>query len=320
MTRELGPQNVFMDRFVLEPKVQRVWGVPHATWFTLMGVGGGLFLLTRLLGLEDETGTLFGMPLADLLSFAAIAVGGLILIADLGKPMRFIRAVVNPRTSWISRGAIADFVFLIAGGLLVLPSLTIGGAQPFDWLPWDAAATTTWGRVLEWIAVAAAVIVTFYAGQVLAEPKSIPYWHSPLIPLQFLCSSFLTSMAVVMVLEATNGSSIGAAECWLVMLFAAALLVSIGAHLRMDEDLPGKRESLQQLVRGRDRILFVGGVIAAGTALPLLLGLIAAVASGTRDALAWMLLILTLPAGFLLRLLTLRAGIFPPVRTLVPIR
>jgi formate-dependent nitrite reductase membrane component NrfD len=112
-----------MDRFVLEPKVQRVWGVPHATWFTLMGVGGGLFLLTRLLGLEDETGTLFGMPLADLISFVAIAVGGLILIADLGKPMRFIRAVVNPRTSWISRGAIADFVFLIAGGLLVLPSL-----------------------------------------------------------------------------------------------------------------------------------------------------------------------------------------------------
>jgi hypothetical protein len=32
------------------------------------------------------------------------------------------------------------------------------------------------------------------------------------------------------------------------------------------------------------------------------------------------LLLLTLPAGFLLRLLTLRAGIFPPVRTLVPVR
>ena len=126
MTRDLGPQNVFMDRFVLEPKVQRVWDIPHATWFTLMGVGGGIFVLARLLGVELDLGTVLGLPIADVISFAAIAVGGLILIADLGKPLRFIRAVLNPSTSWISRGAIADFVFLLAGGLLVLPDLELG--------------------------------------------------------------------------------------------------------------------------------------------------------------------------------------------------
>src|SRR5919197_1229698 len=126
MPNELGPQNVFMDRFVLEPKVQRVWDIPHATWFTLMGLGGGLFIVTRVLGLEGKLGLWLGMPAADLVSFLAIAVGGLILIADLGRPMRFVRAVVNARTSWISRGAIADFVFLIVGGLLVVPALRVG--------------------------------------------------------------------------------------------------------------------------------------------------------------------------------------------------
>ena len=29
MTRDLGPQNVFMDRFTLEPKVQRGLGMPR---------------------------------------------------------------------------------------------------------------------------------------------------------------------------------------------------------------------------------------------------------------------------------------------------
>src|SRR5437867_6998186 len=153
MPKELGPQNVFMDRFVLEPKVQRVWDIPHATWFTLMGLGGGLFIIARLLNLELALGLWLGLPVVDLVSFLAIAVGGLILIADLGKPLRFLRAVLNPRTSWISRGAIADFVFLLVGGLLIIPNLAIGEAHPFSWLPWDASAGNAPGGTLEIVAM-----------------------------------------------------------------------------------------------------------------------------------------------------------------------
>ncbi len=320
MTRDLGPQNVFMDRFVLEPKVQRVWDIPHATWFTLMGVGGGVFILARLLQVELELGTVLGLPVADVISFVAIAVGGLILIADLGKPLRFFRAVLNPRTSWISRGAIADFVFLIAGGLLVLPGLELGDAMPFEGLPWDAAATDGLGRALEIVALIAAVVVMFYAGQVLAEPRAIPYWHSPLIPLQFLLSSAATSMAVVMVLEMANDRPISTGQCWLLVGFLAALLAAIAAHLRTDTDRPGKAESLERLTKERYRTAFLGGVVGLGTLLPLVLGLVGAAAAGSRDTIGIVVLIATLPAGFFLRLLTLRVGIFPPVRSMVPVR
>jgi formate-dependent nitrite reductase membrane component NrfD len=320
MTREVGPQNVFMDRFVLEPKVQRVWGVPHATWFTLMGVGGGVFVLSRLLGVELELGTLLGLPLADLISFAAIALGGLILIADLGKPLRFIRAVMNPGTSWISRGAIADFVFLIVGGLLVLPGLELGDARPFDGLPWDPGATNGLGRAMEIVALVAAVIVMFYAGQVLAAPRAIPYWHSPLIPLQFLASSAATSMAIVMALEAANDRDISAGQCWLLIAFLAILLLAVGAHLRIDADRPGKAESIARLTNGEHRAAFLGGVVGLGTALALVLALVGGAASGSREVIAVLVVLCTLPAGFYLRLLTLRVGIFPPVRAMVPVR
>jgi formate-dependent nitrite reductase membrane component NrfD len=320
MTRELGPQNVFMDRFVLEPKVQRVWDIPHATWFTLMGVGGGVFILARLLGLELELGAVLGLPWADVISFVAIAVGGLILIADLGKPLRFIRAVLNPKTSWISRGAIADFVFLIAGGLLVLPGLELGSAKPFDGLPWDAGATDGVGRTLEVIALVAAVVVMFYAGQVLAEPRAIPYWHSPLIPLQFVASSAATSMAIVMVLETANDRTISAGQCWLLAGFLAVLLVAIGVHLQTDADRPGKAESIERLTRGRYQIAFLAGVVVLGTLLPLVLAVVGAAAEGARDVVGVVALVCTLPAGFYLRLLTLRVGIFPPVRAMVPVR
>ncbi|MDP6619935.1 MAG: hypothetical protein QGG90_10940, partial [Nitrospinota bacterium] len=71
-------------------------------------------------------------------------------------------------------------MFLVLGALLVLPNLKIGGAMPFAALPWQSEAINGAGRTLEVISILAAVVVTFYAGSVLAAPKSIPYWNSPL--------------------------------------------------------------------------------------------------------------------------------------------
>jgi formate-dependent nitrite reductase membrane component NrfD len=310
------PQNVFMDRFDLKPKVQRVWDVPHATWFTLMGLGGGLFILARLLGLTDALGSLVGMPLVDALSFVAIAVGGIILIADLGKPFRFWRAFVNVRTSWISWGAISDAVFLTCGGLLVLPDLEIGGARPFAGLPWDSQAETWSGAVLEMTAGLAAIVVMFYAGAVLAHPRAIPYWHSPSIPLQFLASAAALSMAVIVGLAAVNGQSITDAELTLMVVFLSVLLASISWHLLTNASQPGKQESLERLLRGRYRGAFLGLVVLGGVVVPLVLAIVGLTVNGTRDALAIVELLLLAPAAFLLRLLTLRVGIFPPVRQL----
>jgi formate-dependent nitrite reductase membrane component NrfD len=314
MPNELGPQNVFMDRFVLEPKVQRVWDVPHATWFTLMGLGGGLFIVTRVLGLEGTLGLWLGMPAADLVSFLAIAVGGLILIADLGRPTRFVRAVVNARTSWISRGAIADFVFLIVGGLLVIPNLTLGSAHPFSWLPWDASAGNVLGATLEIVTVASAVVVMFYAGQVLANPRAIPYWNSAAIPLQFLLSSLALSMATMMLMEVANDRPVTAGQLWVLAAFLAGLAASIVAHVFTKRQVPGKSHSIERLVRGRYRVPFLGGVLIAGTVAPAVLSLAAVAATNVRDALSIVVFVVLVPAAFFLRLITLRVGIFPPVK------
>src|SRR4029450_5177109 len=100
-----------------------------------------------------------------------------------------------------------DFVFLIVGGLLVLPNLTLGSARPFSWLPWDASAGTGAGATLEIVTLAAAVVVMFSAGQVLANPRAIPYWNSAAIPLQFLLSWLALSMATGMVMEVVNDRS-----------------------------------------------------------------------------------------------------------------
>jgi formate-dependent nitrite reductase membrane component NrfD len=292
--------------------LQHEWDLYHATWFTLMGVGGGIFLLSRLLRLERGLGVWLGLPVVDLVSFAVIGVGGLLLIWSLGRPLRFLRAVLKPGTSWISRGAIADFVFVVLGGALILPGLTLGTVRPLAWLPWDPWVSTTLGRVIEGVALAAALIVIVYAGLVLADKAAVTFWRSWAIPVQFMLSSLAMSMATVMVMQTLNATPIESLECWLLAAFLALLLAALAWHLTTRTTQPGKAEALARLhsVYGG---MFWGVVMAVGTVLPMLLAIVAALLVPLRDGLGVATLVLTLAGGFLLRLLTLRVGYFPPV-------
>ena len=298
---------------LIGPQLQSRWDVPHATWFSLMGIGGGVFMVSRLLALEMQLGLWLGLPVVDLVSFLAIAVGGLILVADLGRPLRFVRAVMRPGTSWISRGAIADFIFLVAGGALIAPALRLGERTPLAWLPWDAAGGGSAGRALEWIALLSAAVVIFYAGQVLADGTAIPYWRSPAIPIQFVLSSLATSVAVVMVMQTSNGRAIADGELWTLLVLLALLLATVGWHLRTDRTRPGKAESLDALLRGPFRWPFLAGVLAGGAVLPLVAAAVALMWPAARDAAGVLALACTTVGGFGLRLVTLRVGIYPPL-------
>jgi formate-dependent nitrite reductase membrane component NrfD len=297
---------------LMPAQLQHEWDLFHATWFTLMGIGGGIFLLARLLRVEARLGVWFGIPAVDVVSFVLIGVGGLVLVWSLGRPFRMLRAVLKPGTSWISRGAIADFIFLVTGGVLVLPGLAVGGVKPFAWLPWDAWAANAAGTAIEIVALGAAAIVIVYAGLVLSDKAAITYWRSPLVPAQFVLSSLAMSMATVMVMEALNGAPVARVQWWLLAKFSALLLLTIVWHVVHDRAKPGKAEALARLATTY-RWLFFAGVVGAGTILPGLLALLGAGAPSDRPALAFACLVLTVAGGFYLRLLTLRVGYFPPV-------
>ena len=201
----------------------------------------------------------------------------------------------------------------MVAGLLVLPALSIGGAEPFAGLGWDAHGDDGAGLVLEIVAGVAAVVVMTYAGAVLARPRSIPYWNSPLVPGQFLVSSCLMSMGVVMALQVFAGEPVSAGQMLLFAVLGAGLLVLLVAHLVTNTAAPGKSHSLERLLRGRHRRSFVGGVIVGATAVPAVAGFVAVWWSDARDVVAIGGGVLVLVGGYCLRLITLRVGIFPPV-------
>jgi formate-dependent nitrite reductase membrane component NrfD len=277
-----------------------------------MGIGGGIFLIARLLRIERQLGVVLGLPLVDVISFAVIGVGGLVLVGSLGRPFRMLRAVLKPGTSWISRGAIADFIFVAAGGLLVLPGFAVGGVTPFAWLPWDPWATTPIGKTLEVIGLASSAVVIVYAGLVLADKAAITFWRSWAIPAQFVLSSLAMAMATIMVLATVNRAPIDTIQCLLLAKFEVLLLLTIAWHLVTDRAKPGKAESLAGL-HTKYRSWFFAGVIGAGTVLPMLLAVVGVFVPSDRGAGGIACFALTVAGGFGLRVITLRVGYFPPI-------
>jgi formate-dependent nitrite reductase membrane component NrfD len=261
--------NPFTGRWVMEPKVQNVWGIPHAIWFALMGIGGALFI--NLVVFDLELGRFFGMSVAKLVSLVLIGIGGLVLIGDLGRPLRLLRVLVNPWTSWISVGAIADFVFVIFGGLWMVADLEIGGSRPLAGLPW--AGDSALGIAFQAIAGLAAFVVIVYPGLVLAFSPSIPFWNTTLVPLQFLAFAFSSAFGIAVIAAVVSATGFDAAT-WAPFLGATLVFsfLLVAAHLlNASYTHATAAVSLRRLVRGDLRVSFLGGLMLVGLALPGLL-------------------------------------------------
>ena len=264
--------NPFTVNLVMEPRPQTFWGVPHATWFFSMGVGGALFLNRALFGIE--LGRVFGLIVADVLSMILICVAGTVLISDLGRPYRVLRALMNPKTSWISIGAICDFVFLILAGLWLVPELEIGGQRPFAGLPW--AGNSPLGITFQVVAGVAALIVIIYPGLVLAYSPSIPFWNTMLIPLQFLVFALASALGLALVFALWLPIPPALLTLWAtaeILLLVVALLLFLAHLLNGAYSHPTGRVSVDRLINGDLRPVFVWGTLAGGLLLSLLLGL-----------------------------------------------
>jgi formate-dependent nitrite reductase membrane component NrfD len=303
--------NPFTGRWIMEPKTQNVWGNQHATWFTLMGIGGGLYINRLLFGME--LGRFWGMTWADILSLVLIGIGGLILIADLGRPLRVLRALLNPRTSWISIGAIADFTFMGLAGLWTLADLSIEGGISLTALPWHGDSGL--GMVFQVIAALAAIVVIVYPGLVLASSPSIPFWNSGLVPMQFLVNGFASGFGVALIYSAVVQMD-GAGEDIRFWLGATAILLAASLALQVFHVLNGQythtagKVAVKRLLGGDLQLAYLGGVMLVGLIVPLALIAYALVADANVTLAAAAAGVLILVGNWLSKHTVIRAGTY----------
>jgi formate-dependent nitrite reductase membrane component NrfD len=247
-------------------------------------------------------------------SLVLIGIGGLVLIGDLGRPLRLLRVLANPWTSWISVGAIADFVFVIFGGLWMVADLEVGGSRPLAGLPW--AGDSALGIAFQVIAGLAAFIVIVYPGLVLAFSPSIPFWNTTLVPLQFLAFAFSSAFAIAVIASVVSTTGFDA-SAWTPFLGATLVFsfLLVAAHvLNARYTHATAAVSLRRLVRGDLRVSFLGGLMLVGLALPAVLLVVgASLEPGDPASLAFAVAGATAIAGnWFSKYAVIRAGTYAP--------
>jgi formate-dependent nitrite reductase membrane component NrfD len=276
---------------------------PHWRWlivlyFFLGGIAGGCYFLAALI---DLFGRASDRPLARLgyrIAFPAVAVCGVLLIVDLGRPERFWHMLLQSETWRPMFKAYSPMSFgawgLLAFGFFSFLSFvaTFAGddrRRPASQLRPPALL----GMIVAILGGLSGFFLASYTGVLLAVTNR-PIWSdTSLLGLVFVVSSASTSIALLLLLGSRRVFLIGGlralqrfdiAVLVLELLSVVALIASLG--------------SLARVWLNQWGVLLAVGVIGLGIVVPLMLHLRA---HGPTTGAAKLAAALVLVGGFLLR-------------------
>ncbi|MDE2612523.1 MAG: dimethyl sulfoxide reductase anchor subunit [Burkholderiales bacterium] len=219
------------------PWQQLHWDARAAVNFMTGGAGSGLIVFGALAG---------GPRWAWLIGAALIAAGLLSVAMEIGRPLRSLNVYINPRTSWMSREAIAALV------------LFAGVAGVWFGVPMAPA-----------LAALAALVFVYCQGQMLRRAKGIQAWREPRIVPLVIATGLAEGGGLWLVTAGGDAN-------WLVWALLGALLLARWALWRAWRARLAKapRRALEQIDRAGSRFI-------AGTLLALAAVLLALVAPAT---------------------------------------
>jgi phenylacetyl-CoA:acceptor oxidoreductase subunit 2 len=251
--------------FAGKPWLQTHWDWHVAVNFLTGGSGSGLLLVAAL-------GAVAGQPLAVPMWIGLLLVaGGLAQVSlHLGRPLRGLNALLNPRTSWMTREA------YIAGPLLLIALLTA-------LLEWTLPALLTG-------LLAAAFL--YCQARILKEARGIPAWREPrLLPL-ILATGVAEGAALYLLIALAGGwhAAILASGALLLVALVARILAWRGYRRALSGNAP--HAALRVLERAEAP--FAG----AGHVAPLLLLLVAVGVPSAQAPLAALAALTALLAGW----------------------
>lgn len=260
-----------------------------------------------------------------LASAAALLLGVICLVADLGRPDRLLIVLLQPAPTYIAFGAWAIIACMAAA---VCCCLIWIGATPVGRRLMMACAI---------IAAIASVAVIVYTGLMLSDMRAVPLWNIPWLVVLFALSALSCGIALVLLAAfasrslstfATTLARLAKADAVIIageVLVGAVCMVSVwmaagGPVGPTDSTGQAAFASLEALLAGPLAGAFWVGFALVGLAVPLVQDIAigrsvrAAVPANRLTARALLMLgtaSCVLVGGFLLRLLVVQAAVHP---------
>jgi phenylacetyl-CoA:acceptor oxidoreductase subunit 2 len=150
------------------PWQQTSWDARAAGNFIGGGAGAGLIAFAAFSGAEGaaRAGLLFA-------GLALVAAGLFCVFLELGRPLRAINVLFNPRTSWMSREAIAAGLMF---PVVVAAALGISALAP--------------------LAALLALVFVFCQAKMVQAARGIPAWREPLLVPLFVATALVEGAGV----------------------------------------------------------------------------------------------------------------------------
>jgi phenylacetyl-CoA:acceptor oxidoreductase subunit 2 len=229
-----------------DPWHQTSWDARAAGNFVCGGAGAGLIVFTVLAEVPGSYGK--WLIVAGL---ALVGLGLFCVSLELGRPLRALNVIRNPRTSWMAREAWVAGALFPAG---VAAAVAVPGAT--------------------WVAALLALAFVYCQSRLLQGAKGIPAWREPLL------------IPLVILTGLVEGGGIFVATIPLHHTATLALLTLLGVLVigRMGVWLAYRRRLAGVAAEGACAALYNAGIVllVLGTAVPLCL--IAVMASMVMSA------------------------------------
>lgn len=210
------------------PWHQQSWDARAAANFMAGGAGSGVIVGAALAG---------GPRWLFVAGAALVAIGLGSVALEIGRPLRALNVYRNPKTSWMSREAIAALVLFACVAAVWLGLPLAGG-----------------------LAALAALVFVYCQGRMVRAAKGIPAWREPRIVPLMVATGLAEGSGLLLLATAFGAGVARPALAW--GLFALALLARLVAWLDW-------RQRLRTAPRALARIDAAGHVFKAATLLAL---------------------------------------------------
>lgn len=241
-------------------------------WYLfLAGAGSGAFLVGAAIDLacrfRNDAWLMRLEPVSEgglFLGPVAVILGSVFLLADLGSPERALQVFATASTSLLTLGSWSVALFCTCSiGALAVGSLV------------DTALTRTAEAALQVLATLSACFVMAYSGVYLSTFPSIPFLHTPLVPVLFVASALSAGVAVVLLFGfalqereeiAAGIPALARLDVGLLLLEGVVLVAFAAASVAQDGLVSASTDAL---LFGEQAGIFWLGAVVVGLVAPL---------------------------------------------------
>ena len=235
-----------------------LWGWEVSAYVWTKAIAAGAFLVPVIGGYFMDVSfrmKQFGAWMAIIF----LAITGILLIKDLGRPDRFLYVLLRPQwRSWLTRGA-----YIITGYGAVLTAWIVA-----NYLARDGALT-----YLEPLGILLGLLAAVYTAFLFAQAKGRDFWQSPVLGLHMIIHALMAGLAVFLIGDLWVRPNLGITIVFAFLTSALIVinLITLIIELTTTHSTEDAHTVVTMITRGRFSYQFWLGMVLVGNLVPLLL-------------------------------------------------